>query len=70
MLPRLQEMSKTPDLLTTQEKAWLLTASHAVSNGQEPVGLVVNGKPFEGAKGQASLLPDISGDRSRLHGRE
>ena len=57
LLPRLQALSKTPDALTTQEKAWLLVAAHAVTAGDKAVGLTVNGKPVEGARGQAVLHP-------------
>ena len=57
LLPRLQALSKTPDALTTQEKAWLLVAAHAVTAGDKAVGLTVNGKPIEGARGQAVLHP-------------
>jgi uncharacterized protein YfaS (alpha-2-macroglobulin family) len=57
LLPRLQALSKAPSQLTTQEKAWLLVAAHAVTAGDKSVGLTVNGKPVEAARGQAVLRP-------------
>ena len=60
LVPRLQSLSKTPDLLTTQEKAWLLVAAHAVTAGDAPVGLTLNGKPLEGPHGQAAFMPDAT----------
>ena len=57
LLPRLQAMSKSPERLTTQEKAWLLVAAHAVTAGDKAIGLSVNGKPVEGPRGQAVLHP-------------
>jgi len=60
ILPRLQSMSKTPNRLTTQEKAWLLVAAHAVTAGDKPLGLTVNGKPVEGQRGQAVLHPSAA----------
>ena len=57
LVPRLQALSKTPERLTTQEKAWLLVATHAVLAGDKSVGLTVNGKPVEGRDGAAALHP-------------
>ena len=57
VLPRLQALSKSPERLTTQEKAWLLVAAHAVTAGDKAVGLTVNGRPIEGQRGQAVLHP-------------
>ena len=57
LLPRLQALSKAPNQLTTQEKAWLLVAAHAVTTGEKSISLTVNGKPVESARGQAVLHP-------------
>ena len=57
LVPKLQSLSKMPDLLTTQEKAWLLVAAHAVTAGDGTVGLTLNGKPIEGPHGQAAFQP-------------
>jgi uncharacterized protein YfaS (alpha-2-macroglobulin family) len=60
ILPKLQEMSRAPDLLTTQEKAWLLTAAHAVTLGDPAIDLTVNGQKISGSAGQAALSPDAA----------
>ena len=60
LLPRLQALSKTPAMLTTQEKAWLLVAAHAVTADDKAVGLSVNGQPVEGRRGQAVLNPSAA----------
>ncbi|GGF42391.1 membrane protein [Aliidongia dinghuensis] len=57
LVPKLQALSKTPDLLSTQEKAWLLVAAHAVTAGEASVELSLNGKPVTGTHGQAAFLP-------------
>jgi uncharacterized protein YfaS (alpha-2-macroglobulin family) len=57
LVPKLAQLSHTPERLTTQEKAWLLAAAHAVTVGDKTLGLTVNGKPVAGVKGQAALLP-------------
>lgn len=64
LVPRLQSLSKSPDRLTTQEKAWLLVAAHAVLAGDKSVGLTVNGKPIEGQDGAAALHPNESDIRA------
>ena len=60
LLPRLQALSKSPERLTTQEKAWLLVAAHAVTAGDKAVGLTVNGLAVEGLRGQAVLHPSAA----------
>ncbi len=60
LLPRLQALSKSPSQLTTQEKAWLLVAAHAVSAGDQSLGLTVNGQPIDAARGQAVLRPSAA----------
>jgi uncharacterized protein YfaS (alpha-2-macroglobulin family) len=57
LVPKLQALSKTPDRLSTQEKAWLLIAAHAVTAGEASIGLALNGNPMTGAHGQAALMP-------------
>ncbi len=57
LVPKLQSFSKTPDLLSTQEKAWLLSAAHGVTAGDKMLGLIVNGRPFEAERGRAALTP-------------
>jgi uncharacterized protein YfaS (alpha-2-macroglobulin family) len=57
LVPTLQSLSKTPDLMTTQEKAWLLVAAHAVTAGEASVGLTLNGKALAGPHGQAAFMP-------------
>jgi uncharacterized protein YfaS (alpha-2-macroglobulin family) len=64
ILPKLQELSRSPDDLTTQEKAWLLAAVHAVSANEGDIGLTVNGKPYQGNKGLAALSPSIGDIKS------
>jgi len=60
ILPKLQEMSRVPDSLTTQEKAWLLAAVHAVTANDPDLGLVLNGKAVQGTRGQAAFNPTIA----------
>ena len=57
LVPKLQALSKTPDLLSTQEKAWLLVAAHAVTAGEASVGLSLNGQTLAGPHGQAAFMP-------------
>ncbi|MGB8839668.1 MAG: alpha-2-macroglobulin [Aliidongia sp.] len=60
LVPKLQALSKTPDLLTTQEKAWMLIAAHAVTAGEAAVGLTLNGAAVTGAHGQAAFMPSAA----------
>jgi len=60
LVPKLQALSKTPDLLTTQEKAWMLIAAHAVTAGEASVGLTLNGSAVTGARGQAAFMPSAA----------
>jgi uncharacterized protein YfaS (alpha-2-macroglobulin family) len=60
ILPKLQSMSRSPDLLTTQEKAWLLVAVHAVAANDPDLGLMVNGQAFKGSRGLAALNPTVA----------
>jgi uncharacterized protein YfaS (alpha-2-macroglobulin family) len=57
LIPKLQALSKTPDRLSTQEKAWLLIAAHAVTAGDASIGLTLNGNTSTGAHGQAAFMP-------------
>lgn len=45
---------------TTQEKAWMLLAAHALTATAEPLSLIVDGSPWPAGSGQAMLTPAVA----------
>ncbi|HLJ62581.1 MAG TPA: alpha-2-macroglobulin family protein, partial [Stellaceae bacterium] len=60
LIQRLKDQSLTANQLTTQEKAWLLAAAHALNNGTAPVKLVANGQAINQAKLPLVLTPSVA----------
>ncbi len=63
LLPALVQRSRNVDMrisaTTTQEKAWILRAGHALEKQASPISIQVNGKAMEEKSGALRLQPDM-----------
>lgn len=59
LIPLLGKLSRTPSALTTQEKAWLLEAAHALTAKEDVDAVKVNGQALPVSKISASLTPTV-----------
>ncbi len=60
LFERYQWVDEDTDQLTTQEKAWLLIAAHALTAQRAPLSLAVNGTAVNAARDPVSLAPDAA----------
>ena len=60
LFDRYQWVDDASDLLTTQEKAWLMLAAHTLSARQGKLALAVNGEKIERPGDAVSLAPDLA----------
>ncbi|HUK06600.1 MAG TPA: alpha-2-macroglobulin [Stellaceae bacterium] len=60
LFQRLDAMNGLPDDLTTQEKAWLMLAEHALAEHRTPVKATVNGQAVQGTGDPMTLSPDAA----------
>jgi uncharacterized protein YfaS (alpha-2-macroglobulin family) len=59
LVDRLKSLRLDSDHLSTQEKAQLLAAAHALSKGDAALALLVNGKPAENLRPPADFAPSV-----------
>ncbi|MEJ0069693.1 MAG: hypothetical protein WDO24_14265 [Pseudomonadota bacterium] len=60
LVPRLQRLKLAPEMLNTQQKAWLLAAAHAMTRGEAALDLAVNGQPVKNGGGPLALAPTVA----------
>ncbi|HTZ76870.1 MAG TPA: alpha-2-macroglobulin [Stellaceae bacterium] len=58
LFQRYESVDELPDDLTTQEKAWLMLAEHALTETRAPAKLAVNGKGVSAGGDPVTLSPD------------
>jgi uncharacterized protein YfaS (alpha-2-macroglobulin family) len=58
LFQRFDSLDRLPDDLTTQEKAWLVLAQHALAEHRAPVQVAVNGEAVQAAGDPLLLTPD------------
>ena len=60
LFERFESVTDLPEDLTTQEKAWLMLAEHALAERRTPVQATVNGDPVDAKGDPVTLSPDLS----------
>jgi uncharacterized protein YfaS (alpha-2-macroglobulin family) len=60
LFERFDSVTDLPEDLTTQEKAWLMLAEHALAERRTPVQAAVNGEAVAASGDPATLTPDIA----------
>ncbi len=58
LFQRYESVNDLPDDLTTQEKAWLMLAEHALTENRAPAAVAVNGSVVTGGSDPVTLSPD------------
>ena len=64
LFQRFDSLDRLPDDLTTQEKAWLVLAQHALAEHRAPVQAAVNGQAVPAAGDPLLLTPDQAAIRA------
>lgn len=60
LLQRFDQVDEIPGDLTTQEKAWLMLAEHALAQGRRPLAIAVNGAAVAAQGDPLTLTPDAA----------
>ncbi len=58
LFQRYESVNDIPEDLTTQEKAWLMLAEHALTENRAPANIAVNGSVVSGGGDPVTLSPD------------
>jgi uncharacterized protein YfaS (alpha-2-macroglobulin family) len=60
LFERFDSVTDLPEDLTTQEKAWLMLAEHALAQGRTPVQAAVNGEAVSARGDPLTLTPEVA----------
>src|SRR5581483_10492698 len=60
LFQRFESVNELAEDLTTQEKAWLMLAEHALAEHRAPVQAGINGEPVGQAGDPVTLTPELA----------